>query len=405
MAKSRGKASEYEDDDGEDGAMDAAHSENLAMEIPSRLLTKVTECWEGLLSATIERKVGDTWRSTRRRFSYGGPPPSMNVEDICMGIVETVSKLTEEHGRDQKFRVMLNIREGSGAGSRPRRLFVPVSSEIMDDGEILVSDGSDISEREHLHILNKVIESQDERHNALFTKAMEMLDKANDTSEKMVEQAAGYAAGIAGIGSSLKQVVDACTGVLEKAARLVGDHQREHVAIQLAKMDAESERQKIGAAFQLLNKVGGPLAQQVMKALGGAPETPSKAAEKVQAAIEGEKNSPEKAVTPEIVVPEEQQEVKKEQSISERLILWISSCTEEMLDRLPELIGREQYAALVMAADSKDDGKCSDALAAFKAHFTAIAFTNTKKVEDTMKAIEALIGTERATIFAGLLPD
>ena len=408
--------------------IDADHSESLG-EIPAKLYAKVEESYDRLQAVHLERKVGDSWRSIKRRTKFPETGPSQSIEEICVHLISDAAEATEKLGMDARFRVVGTMRDPAKSNGWSR-WYCPISAEVMEDGEVMVHDASDLSERDNLFIMRDVIDKQDSRHDQLFDKAMEMLDKQNEIADKMVTQAESYARGIAGIGTSLKQVVEAATGALEAAANLTREKEREHVAIALAKLDSEQEKQKIGVVMELLGKVAGPLSAQIIAAISGKPVPTAKpakkkavagkiqqivkegAAEKVEVLTEGgekveakpdaddaEADATEAAATEADADAEE----KPEPNSYEKLVVWLSTI-EDVGVELQEILGGDYFEKFLEAAESKDPAKVDAAIANFKTDFDKLAKDDPEKLVAKMSALSELLGEERAGAFAAMLP-
>ncbi len=415
--------------------IDADHSESLG-EIPARLFAKVEETYDRLSAVHLERKVGDSWRSIKKRLKFPESGPAQSIEEICMYLIGGAAEATERLGMDARFRIVGTTRDPSKSNGWSR-WYCPISAEVMEDGEVMVNDASDLSERDNLFIMRDVIDKQDSRHDQLFDKAMEMLDKQNEIADKMVTQAESYARGIAGIGTSLKQVVEAATGALEAAANLTREKEREHVAIALAKLDAEQEKQKIGVVMELLGKVAAPLSAQIIAAITGKPvPTPKKqkavagkiqqivkegAAEKVEVLTEGgekveakpdaddaEANTDTDADNTEpddtsATKADPDAEEKPEPNSYEKLVMWLSTI-EDVGVELQEILGGDYFDKFLEAAESKDPAEVDAAIANFKTDFDKLAKDEPEKLVTKMSALSELLGEERAGAFAAMLP-
>jgi len=404
--------------------IDAEHSESLG-EIPAKLFAKVEESYDRLQAVHLERKVGDSWRSIKKRQKFPESGPVQSIEEICVQLTSDAAAATEKLGVDARFRIVGTMRDPSKSNGWSR-WYCPVSAEVMEDGEVMVNDTSDLSERDNLFIMRDVIDKQDSRHDALFDRAMEMLDKQNEIADKMINQSEAYARGIAGIGTSLKQVVEAATGALEAAANLTREKEREHVAIALAKLDSEQEKQKIGVVMELLGKVAGPLSAQIIAAIAGktvaemAPPKRKAVAGKIQqivqdgaAKVEVLTESGEKAATaadtkPNADVepdaePDTDAEEKPEPNSYEKLVVWLSTI-EDVGVELQEILGGNYFERFLAAAESKDPDKVDAAIANFKTDFDKLAKDDPEQLLKKMSALSELLGEERAGAFAAMLP-
>lgn len=387
-----------------DRSLDIEAADFLENEIPSKLFEKISRHRKNIVTAQVERKTGKSWRTLKKRLRYGpeGPPEHISPDDICTGLIRIVEQDVEAVGHEGKYRARINVRDPESGASSPK--FAPIRVEINEEGDISVFDADDFSDREHLHLLTGIIDKQSVRMDAVFERSLQLMDKNLEIVDKMGQQVENNGRSFQEMSRGLSSVVKAATGALEKAARMSTERQEEAAVVQLAKLDAETERQKLGAVAALLAKVGGPLGAQIAATFAGKKKEAAPAQGRTAAAI---------AAAQEEAAPQQDPNVWQSPPIGsppptgicKRLNGWIAKLEDHHKSGLEQIVGEKHYKGFLDAASSGEDEKTWEVLCSFKDDFDKRAEVNQAEIFGKLIQIQQLLGDDLGSEFGRLLPD
>lgn len=217
-------------------------------DIPAELSAKVESFFRHLVEGGIQVHREGRWKLLKRRATFGGPPPDVSADEVCVRIMAIARQDIEEYGEpdDLRARLKLNL-----AGTTTFR-YATLRSVIEADGRLGFADGVSV----------------DNEMGALKDAKSIVIDVLTE-GRKQVES-------LSKMGAAMAEFVTGCVGIAQ--AYGTGDAERIRAMMDFRKMELDHEEEM--ESTKQLGKIGEKVAPALMaKFFGVKVETEAKAAQ------------------------------------------------------------------------------------------------------------------------------